>query len=181
MHSQKVPDGHGTVTLGKFDAAHQTGARSQPFGLFDPPGALITIALSTILSGAHPAIAAARPSTHPQRPEPSEKESRTPAQRKINSQLLYELYRLRGEAKRKNVPPDPTGVRIDGQRRALVDVRAEVTPALQKKVLRLGGTIQSTSREYRSIIAWVPLRKLERLAEDPAVRAIEPAAEAAIR
>jgi hypothetical protein len=109
---------------------------------------------------------------------PSEKESRTPAQRKIDSQLLYELYRLRGEAKRKGVPPDPTGVRIDGKKRALVDVRAEVTPKLEKKVRSLGGTIQSTSREYRSIIAWIPLKKLERLAEDPAVHAIGPAAEA---
>ena len=102
-----------------------------------------------------------------QRPTPSEKESRTPAQRKINSQLLYELYRLRGEAKQKNVPPDPTGVKIDQKGRALVDVRAEVTPALQKNVRELGGTIESTSIEYRSIIAWVPLDRLERLAAIP--------------
>jgi hypothetical protein len=146
-----------------------------------PSGALVIIVLAAFPGGTHPAIAAPGPFIHTQRPMPSEKESRTPAQRKINSQLLYELYRLRGEAKRKNVPPDPTGVRIDAKQRALVDVRAEVTPELQKKVVKLGGTIQSTSRQYRSIIAWVPLKKLERLAEDPAVRAIEPAAEAAIR
>ena len=57
----------------------------------------------------------------------------------------------------------------------------EVTPVAEKKVLKLGGTVQSTSLQYRSIIAWIPLRMLERLAEDPAVRAIEPAAEAAIK
>jgi hypothetical protein len=141
----------------------------------------VTFALAAIASCSHPSIAAPRPSIHDQRPIPSEKESRTPAQRKINSQLLYELYRLRGEAKLKQVPPGDTGVKIDGKQRALVDVRAEVTPTLQKKVLKLGGTIQSTSLQYRSIIAWIPLRKLERLAEDPAVRAIEPAAEAAIK
>ena len=33
-----------------------------------------------------------------QRGGASEKDSRTPAQRKINSQLLYEIYRRRGEA-----------------------------------------------------------------------------------
>jgi len=110
---------------------------------------------------------------------PSEKETRTPAQKKIDSQILYELYRLRGEAKQKKVPPDPTGVRIDKTGRALVDVRADVTPALEQKVRSLGGTIQSTAREYRSIIAWVPLKNLERLAGDRAVRAIVPAAEAA--
>lgn len=134
--------------------------------------------LAAILCGTHPAIAPAPVSLPVQRPAASEKESRTPAQQKINSQLLYELYRLRGEAKRKNVPPDPTGVKLDRKNRALVDVRATVTPALQKKVRTLGGTIESTSKEYRSIIAWVPLNKLERLAADPAVRAIEPAAQA---
>jgi hypothetical protein len=108
----------------------------------------------------------------------SEKDSRTPAQRKINSQLLYEIYRRRGEATQKDVPPGKTGVKIDRRGRALVDVRVEVTPALQKKVGSLGGTIVSMSVEYRSIIAWVPLLKLERLAEDRAVHAIEPRAEA---
>jgi hypothetical protein len=123
---------------------------------------------------------AAACSLHAQREAIPEKESRTPAQRKINSQLLYELYRLRGEANQKQVPPDPTGVKVDAKHRALIDVRADVTPALEKKVRSLGGTIQSTSREYRSIIAWVPLLNLERLADDPAVHAIEPAAQAFI-
>jgi hypothetical protein len=109
---------------------------------------------------------------------PSEKESRTPAQRKISSQLLYEIYRRRGEAERKRVPPGPTGVKIDEKGRALVDVRAEVTPAIEKKIRDLGGTILSTSAQYLSIIARVPILKLERLAEDPSVRAIEPAADA---
>jgi hypothetical protein len=143
-------------------------------------GALISFVLAAILSGTHPATAAARWCLSAQRAAPSEKESRTPAQQKINSQLLYELYRLRGEAKQKNVPPDPTGVKLDKKGRALVDVRAEVTPALEKKVRTLGGTIESTSSEYRSIIAWVPLDRLERLAALPAVRAIEPAAQAFI-
>jgi len=53
-----------------------------------------------------------------QTPGVSEKESRTPAQQKINSQLLFEIYRLRGEAERKGVPPGPTGVKIDALGRA---------------------------------------------------------------
>jgi hypothetical protein len=107
----------------------------------------------------------------------SEKESRTPAQQKINSQLLYEIYRLRGEAARKQVPEGATLVRLDARKRALVDVRAAVTPALQEKIEKLDATIVSTSREYDSIVAWVPLLKLERLAEDGTVRAIELAAQ----
>ena len=107
-----------------------------------------------------------------------EKDARTPAQQKINSQVLYEIYRARGEAAAKHVPPDPTGVQIDARKRALVDVRAEVTPALEKKIRSLGGTIQSVSPQYKSIVAWVPLKSLERLAGESAVTAIEPKAEA---
>lgn len=111
----------------------------------------------------------------------SEKDSRTPAQQKINSQVLYEIYRERGEAEAKHVPPGPTGVRIDGTKRALVDIRADVTPAMEEKVRSLGGTIESVSAQYRSIIAWVPLLRLEELARERAVHAIEPKAEAAIK
>lgn len=112
-----------------------------------------------------------------QAPRP-EKDARTPAQRKINSQLLYEIYRARGEAKAKHVPPGPTGVRIDAKKRAYVDIRAEPTPGLQKKVRSLGGTIVSVYSQYHSVVAWVPLKSLERLAQDSRVRAIEPVAEA---
>jgi hypothetical protein len=69
----------------------------------------------------------------------------------------------------------PANVRIDRHGRALVDVRATVKPALEKKVKALGGVIVSTSAAYDSIIGWLPLLTLERLAADPTVRAIEPA------
>ena len=141
-------------------------------------GVVVLLMALVCLCGCRQALVAA-PVTPGQRPTLSEKESRTPAQQKIDSQILYEIYRVRGQAKQKNVPPGPTGVRIDKTGRALVDVRAEVTPALEKKVGTLGGTIQSTSVEYRSILAWIPLKQLERLADDRAVRAIVPAAEAA--
>ncbi len=112
------------------------------------------------------------------RPVPSEKEARTPAQGKINSQILYEIYRRRGDARRHGVPPGPTGVDVDARGRALVDVRTEVTPALQQTIRSLGGVIVSSSPEHRSIIARVPLLRLERLAGDAAVRFIEPVARA---
>src|SRR4051794_34008776 len=122
-----------------------------------------------------PGIAVAPAAAHRQPPVAAEKEARTPAQRKINSQILYEIYRRRGEATRKGVPPGPTGVDVDGRGRALVDIRAEVTPALRKSIRSAGGVIVSSSAEHRSIIARVPLLMLERLAGDAAVRFIEPA------
>jgi hypothetical protein len=125
-----------------------------------------------------PGAVAARAAARQAPPVASEKEARTPAQRKINSQILYEIYRRRGDARRKGVPPAPTGVDVDGRGRALVDVRAEVTPALQKSIRSIGGVILSSSAEHRSIIARVPLLELERLAGESTVRFIEPAAKA---
>ena len=60
-----------------------------------------------------------------------------------------------------------------------MDIRAEVVPALEKKLRDIGSTIVSTSREYRSIVAWVPVLKIEEIAAVSSVRAVEPAAEAA--
>ena len=65
------------------------------------------------------------------------------------------------------MPPGPTGVKIDARGRALVDVRADPTPALQNSIRRLGGVVLSTSTRGRSIIARIPLLKLETLAADP--------------
>ena len=53
-----------------------------------------------------------------------EKASRTPAQQKIDSQLPYEIYRLRGDADRKGVPPGPEpAVRFIGPAAEAVTVR----------------------------------------------------------
>lgn len=107
----------------------------------------------------------------------SEKATRTGPQAKIDSQLLYEVYRKRGQAQEKQVPPGPTTVRIDKKGRALVDIRADVSAALVATVKKYDGEVLSTSAEHHSIIARVPLLQLERLAADPSVRAISPAAE----
>jgi hypothetical protein len=115
---------------------------------------------------------------HAQGPGVPDKNQRTPPQRKIDSQLLVEIYRARGEAEAKRVPPAPTGVRIDARGRALVDIRATVTPRLQAAVRRLGGRVVATSARDRSTIAFVPLLKLETLAADATVQFIAPAAEA---
>ena len=113
----------------------------------------------------------------PQAVPPSEKASRTAAEKKISSQLLYEIYRAKGQAKQKGVPTESTIVKVDAKQRALVDVRAPVTQTLTRELARLGGTIVSTSPEANSVIAWVPLLSLERLAEGPSVQAIQPALE----
>jgi hypothetical protein len=127
---------------------------------------------------ASPAPTPGQDAPPPARPRTSERDTRTAAQRKINSRLLFEIYRERGTADDKGIPPGDTAVAIDPQRRAKVDIRAAVTPALEKKVAALGGTVISTSVEYRSIVAWLPLLRLEELADDATVLAIEPAPDA---
>ena len=117
-----------------------------------------------------PAARAQRRSTADVRP----RDARTLAQEKINARVLSAINHRRGDAKGKAVPSG-AGIRVDRHGRALVDVRAQVRPELEKKIKALGGIVVSSSRTYDSIVGWMPLLTLERLAADPTVRAIEPA------
>lgn len=135
--------------------------RSAGFALF----CVIVIAAIVV-----PAARAQRRGTPDVRP----REARTLAQEKINARVLTAIYHRRGDAKGKAVPSG-AGIRVDRHGRALVDVRAEVRPELEKKIKALGGIVVSSSRTYDSIVGWMPLLTLERLAADPTVRAIEPA------
>lgn len=106
----------------------------------------------------------------------SSRDPRTVAQRKINTRVLSAIYRRRGDLQGKSVAKDASSVQVDRHGRALVDVRAQVRPELEKKIKALGGIVVSTSGTYDSIVGWMPLQTLERLAADPGVRAIQPAA-----
>ena len=117
------------------------------------------------------------PAVRAQRNAPAERrarDARTLAQQKINARVLTAIYHRRGDAKGKSVPATAARVQVDRHGRALVDVRAQVRPELEKKFKALGGIVVSTSRTYDSIVGWMPLQTLERLAADPTVRAIEP-------
>lgn len=108
-------------------------------------------------------------------PDSRPRDARTLAQEKINTRVLSAIYHRRGDAKGKAVPVVGSAIQVDRHGRALVDVRAQVRPELQKKIKALGGIIVSTSGTYDSIVGWMPLLTLERLAADKTVRAIEPA------
>jgi hypothetical protein len=107
-----------------------------------------------------------------------EKRTRTAAQRKIDSQLLFALYRERGEAEAKGVPPGDLLVKFDAKRRALVTIRARVTTDLLAAIKKLGGEVVSSSERDNDIRAYLPLGKLEELAASKTVSAIMPAEEA---
>ena len=102
------------------------------------------------------------------------KEQRTPAQRKVISELL--------DAARQ--PSEPTV--SDLQQAAdtdpaaepepvMVDIRADVTPAVLERIRALGGTVVSSVPKYQTIRARLPLAALEPLATLDAVQFIRPA------
>jgi len=102
------------------------------------------------------------------------KQSRTAAQQKIDSHLLREIERARREGDTLQADP-ASGVEIDAKGRALVEIRCDVTDAIRAKLRELRATTVSSLPAYRSILAWVPLTRLEDLAGEQAVYGIQPA------
>ena len=99
----------------------------------------------------------------------------TLAQEKINARVLGAIYHRRGDAKGKTVPGD--GSRHPGRpARPRARGRPRPGPAgAGKENEGARRNRRSTSSTYDSIVGWMPLLTLERLAADPTVRAIEPA------
>lgn len=107
-----------------------------------------------------------------------EKGSRTPTQQKLDSQLLYAIYQMRGQAEAKGVPTEPIVLRRDEKKRVFVDIRSEVTKKLSSLLKKNGSKIVSVSAKDHSVIAYVPLDQIERIAELKEVRFISQPAEA---
>ena len=101
-----------------------------------------------------------------------QKAQRTPAQRKLSSHLLDML---------ESQPPQASeggGHRRPPAEPVLVDIRADVTPAVLARIRALGGTVINSVPTYRAIRARLPLHAMERLAALAAVQTIRPADEA---
>lgn len=104
-----------------------------------------------------------------------EKSSRTAAQKKIDSQLLYALKQKRGQT--RGVPTEPIKLRTDQKGRPLVDVTCKVTPRVTSLIAKLGGVVISQEPFYHSLRAYLALEKMETLAALDDVKFIAPAAE----
>ena len=105
---------------------------------------------------------------------PDDKASRTAAQKKIDSQLLYALKQKRGET--MGVPTDPIEIELDQKGRALVDITANVSPRVESRIRKLGGAVLSSDERYHTLRARLALEKLEALAALKDVSFIAPAA-----
>ena len=107
-----------------------------------------------------------------------EKESRTPAQQKIDSQLLYANKMRRGELIAAGIESLDTGVEYDHDGRFEVDITARVTNALLRNLESAGVSILYTYEQYHSIRALVPGDQLEGIASWPEIMFIQPKQEA---
>lgn len=103
-----------------------------------------------------------------------EKQSWTPEQQKLSPHLLFAAKELRGEAYPKlgPSPVDTVGV-VGGQ--VLVDIKATVSDELLDEIRTLGGSVLVSVPNFDGIRARMPVDKLEELASDSRVRAIDPA------
>src|SRR5262249_4300429 len=72
-----------------------------------------------------------------------EKEARTPAERKVDSQLLYALRAAQGLAAVNGVPSLQTDIPTDTTGRVVVDITTQAAAALQGDVAARGGAVPS--------------------------------------
>jgi hypothetical protein len=95
----------------------------------------------------------------------------TPAQEKIDSNLLAAIKQSRGEA---GDQPQQNGVQVDADGRTVVDITAFVTPALIDRLNELGAEVLFSSTRFRSIRARIALNQVETIAAQPDVVFIQP-------
>jgi hypothetical protein len=106
----------------------------------------------------------------------ADKSSRTPAQRKLDSNLLWKIKQLRREPiATTTVSSLRTDVALDLSGQTTVDITADVSAALLAQIRSLGGAIVSVFPEYRSIRAQIPPLQAEQIAALPGVIFIQPA------
>ena len=112
----------------------------------------------------------------------AQKARRTPAQRKVSSQLL-DARRAQVREPATTAEPDHRQTMEAGamDERVMVDIRADVTPAVLRRIRALGGTVINNVPKYRAIRAELPLAAVVRLAALSAVQSIRPADEAVTR
>ena len=103
-----------------------------------------------------------------------DKGSRTPAQQKLDSNLLYTVRMMRGESAAPGVPFLYTGVELDDNNNPLVDITANVTDQLLEQLKSAGALVLFSSATFRSIRAIVPASQIENIAASPDVSFISP-------
>lgn len=103
-----------------------------------------------------------------------EKASRTPAQQKIDSNILYTVRMLAGQQAAPGVDRLDTGVDLDSNNNMVVDIVAHVSDELLYQLKAAGAQVLYKNAALRSIRAIVPPQKIESIAASPDVIFISP-------
>lgn len=103
-----------------------------------------------------------------------EKDSRTPAQQKLDSQLLYASRIRRGQDPAPGVSQLQVKVEADAEANTVVDITAIIGGTLLEDIEAAGADVISVYAQYNSLRARVPIGRLEEIAALPQVRFIQP-------
>jgi hypothetical protein len=103
-----------------------------------------------------------------------EKALRTPAQRKIDSNILFTVRMLAGEPAAPGISYLDTGVDLDRNDNIVVDMVAHVTGQLLGQLKAAGAQILYVNPELRSVRAIIPPSHMEQIAASPDVIFISP-------
>ena len=103
-----------------------------------------------------------------------DKAARTPAQKKIDSNLIYTMRMLAGKPVADGVPFLDTGVDLDSNDNFVVDIVANVSDQLLQQLAAAGGQILYQNAGLRSIRAIIPPNQIEGIASSPDVIFISP-------
>jgi hypothetical protein len=106
-----------------------------------------------------------------------EKSTRTEAQKKLDTPLVYAVRELDGDAVMRDLPRLSFPLSKDQASRLEVDIQGAVTPALLQAIAQEGGSVVSSFPRYRAVRAYLPPAAIERLAERAEVTHIRPADE----
>jgi hypothetical protein len=93
-----------------------------------------------------------------------EKATRTPAQRKMESQLIHAVKQHRGEPFVPGAPNLELDLKLEVDGRVLVDITGTVTPELLALVAQGGGQVLSSFPQFHALRALATLEQLETLA-----------------
>lgn len=149
---------------------------------------LACLALVPLLLGTAPRAQAQRPAEPVARGGPidpavrrqiaallADKRARTPAQRKIDSSLLWQIKRQRRDPLTAAVPALRVDAAPDHAGLVEVDISAAVSAALLDQIRALGGQIVAAFPAYDALRARIPLLQAEQIAGLREVRFILPA------
>lgn len=101
-----------------------------------------------------------------------EKESRTPLERKLDSQLIYALKKIAKDPLFNKMPALRANMTIDANGLVIVDISAKITDDLLNAITGSGGKIISSVPAFDSLRAAVKMDTIPALANSPDVKFI---------